>query len=191
MAEILWLRCAICIELPGHLPGFHFRRQYYFSIIYFSWHPSLEHSKVLWSKYHSSSSCPVWNCAANPGLWLQRLVVAAAGCWYGIPPALHWALWATAYRGIYFKFISNTMSNTCDEYESKWLNDELVFPGFSRGLGSWRGLLYKWYISNKSAPSTYTRWVLEINFRVWPNDDMPCMGNTSNTEKVVAHFLLQ
>lgn len=47
-----------------------------------------------------------------------------------------------------------------------------------------------WYISDGSAPSTYTCSALEI-FRFWPDDDMPCMGNTWNTEKVLAHFLLQ
>lgn len=77
------------------------------------------------------------------------------------------------------------VSNIWDEYESKWSSDELVFPGFSRGLGSWRGL-----VSDRSAPSTYTCWALEI-FRVWLNEDMPCMGSTWNTEKVLAHFLQQ
>lgn len=84
-----------------------------------------------------------------------------------------------------YQFYKAFVSNIWTESDSKWLNDELAFPGFSRGLGSWRGL-----VSDTSALSTYTSWALEI-FTVKTNDDTPCTGNTWNTEQVLAHFLLQ
>lgn len=201
----------ICIDLPGHFPGFHFRRQNYFPIINFSWHPSLEHNKVLCSKYHSSSSWPVWNCAASTEFgsrgcwWLQQ--EADVGLWWcpagtshpacpAGPPGHHChhcqrghlqqghsctgipcpsELCGLLLRGTFQAFVSNTWG----EYESKWLNDNLlqVSPGFSRGLGSWRELIYTWCI----CPFHMHRFSFGDYFRVWPNDDMPCMGNTGNT----------
>lgn len=77
------------------------------------------------------------------------------------------------------------MSNISAECGSNWLSDELAFPGFSRGLGSWRGL-----VSDTVALSTYRSWALAI-FSVYPNDDTPCMANMWNAEQVLTHFLLQ
>lgn len=77
------------------------------------------------------------------------------------------------------------MSNTQAESEHKWLSHELLFPGFSRGLESWRGL-----VSDTSTFSAYTSCALAM-FSVKPNGDIPCIGSTWNTEQVLAHFLLQ